>query len=501
MATAADYLQLSQTQVTSGYKLRTRVVDQVILVATNVAPNYRLSVQVDSQLDGVFIDPQSFNLAPNESIEIQITFSTQILETYPAGTLTDLINFTVSAEAIIVPEIPTPPPAPELPPAPRQITAKVEVYPNSYTFTEYNETKDFTAKLFIDDVVINDARFSWEFIENLADAFTQRNGSAKATKRGLNRGTLQARVIYPANLPNNTVGLAAVATNIPLLATEPNTGTLNIKIRGLPNNVTGRVQVSGLTSVISQDTVLEGIPVGTYTIVPEAISVNRSKFNPTGGGQIYLGPNGRQEIIITYTEQPIPDENSIVILAVMDAGDNSLPPSSLINTGDRFAVSVQTYRNGEKANLGEVRVTATNTREGSVIATQFENGYAVARFTVDQAGDINIMAMNERTGSTPIGKLISTGISRYSIKLKTAKVALTGQCIPVNAVLLDNGVETNIPVEIYANGAVVQPGPCTNTTQGSEPVLVATGGGTNSVTAFGGSGGGGGSGTSEIFFT
>lgn len=489
MATAADYLQLSQTQVTSGYKLRTRVADQVILVATNVAPNYRLSVQVDSQLDGVVIDPQSFNLGPNESIQIGVTFSTQILETYPAGTLTDLINFTVSAQAIIVPDIPTPPPFPELPPAPKQITAKVEVYPNSYTFTEYNEVKDFAAKLFIDGVVIDDARFNWEFLENLADAFTQTNGSIKATKRGLNRGTLQAKVVYPPNLPADTIGLSAVATNIPLLAAESNTGTLSIKIRGLPNNTTGRVQISGLTSIISQDTVLEAIPVGTYTIIPEVISVNRSKFNPSGGGQIYLSPNTQQEIIITYTEQPIPDENSIVIVAVMDAGQNNLAPSSLINTGDRFAVSVQTYKNGEKANLGEVRVTATNTREGSVIATQFENGYSVAKFTVDQAGDISIMAMNEKTGSTPIGKLVSSGISRYSIKLITSKVALTGQCVAVNAVLLDNGVMTNIPVEIYANGAVVQPGPCTNTIQGGEIPVVASGG----VPAGGGYGG-----TSEI---
>ena len=95
MAKAADYLQLSQTQLVVPYKLRSRAVGGVSLTATNISTNYTLSADISSDLEGVTITPSSIKLAPNGAVTITVTLDSAQLEVYPAGVLSKSLKFLI----------------------------------------------------------------------------------------------------------------------------------------------------------------------------------------------------------------------------------------------------------------------------------------------------------------------------------------------------------------------------------------------------------------------
>ena len=112
MANAADYLRLDTTQLLNTYKLRTRNITPSSFVATNIAPNYRLSVTIIPTLDSVLVTPSAFTLEPNTSITVTVAYNTAELELLSAGTLIGALDMSVSAIATIIPETPAAP-APE----------------------------------------------------------------------------------------------------------------------------------------------------------------------------------------------------------------------------------------------------------------------------------------------------------------------------------------------------------------------------------------------------
>lgn len=120
MANAADYLQLSQTQIVVPYKLRTRSISGATFTATNIASNYTLTAEVSSNLEGAVVTPSTIRLGPNESIQLTVTFQTAPLETRPVGVINSSLSFVVNASPVFIP-IPPPPPPPPPPPAPPSV--------------------------------------------------------------------------------------------------------------------------------------------------------------------------------------------------------------------------------------------------------------------------------------------------------------------------------------------------------------------------------------------
>ncbi len=117
MANAADFLQLSQTQLVVPYKLRSRSISGINVTATNIATNYSLTADISTNLEGASVSPSRIELAPNQSTVLTVTFQTAPLETYPVGVLTNSLNFVVNAVPVVIP-VPPPPPPPPPPPAP-----------------------------------------------------------------------------------------------------------------------------------------------------------------------------------------------------------------------------------------------------------------------------------------------------------------------------------------------------------------------------------------------
>jgi hypothetical protein len=456
MANAADYLRLDTSQLLNTYKLRTRNIEARRFVATNVAPNYVLSVTVTTTLSAITLTPSSFTLQPNASAIVTVEYDSTELELLSAGTLEGAINLSVSAAPIVVPEIPTPPSLPPIPEAPRQIISRVQLTPSNFTFTEVNETNQYTAVLLVDDAPVA-ATFEWSLENNLSQAFSiSDSGVVRVLKDNINTATVSAKVLTPRQYASTT-GLAIAAANIPILIREggppvPTTGNLRVVVDGL-RNIGANVSISGLNQTITETTTFSNIPAGTYTVTPNVVSLGGTNYNPSGGGEIYVSAGTTQEIRITYIKQLPPDVNSIQIMSVTNAKGAKLTETSVLNVGNTLVVTAQTYRNGVPTALGPIKFNVNGTVEGVIEVAPNTSGEATARFKISQPGLINISAINDIAGSVT-GRVGSIRASNYSIRITSPNNIIAGQCTAVTAVVLQDGVETSIPVEIDINSLV-----------------------------------------------
>ncbi len=503
MANAADYLRLDTTQLLATYKLRTRSISARSFVATNTTPNYTLSVTITSTLDSVILTPAVFTLEPNASTTVTVEYDTVELELLSAGTLQGALNMSVSAVPIVIPEIPTSPAQPPLPEAPRQIISRIQITPSSFTFSEVGETNQYTAILYVGDVA-TPATFAFSLENNRADAFKidSVTGVVKALKPSVNKALVSARVVTPTQYAN-TRGLANVSANIPVIvevgAEQPpvTTGNLTVIIKGPSRSTGANVTISGINQTITKTTTFNNIPTGTYTVTPNVVTEGNENYNPSGGGEIYVGPGTNTETRIIYLKQAPPNNYSIQILRLLDERGNDIPAGRTLRTGKRFTVVAQTYQNGTPAGLGSIRFTANGTTEGVQEIQSNILGEATAVFTVAEPGTITVSAINSTAGSVT-GTISSIRTSQYSIRITSPSSLITGQCSPVTAVVLQNGIETNIPVELELSGiagrissdpcGVTQPAP-----SGGDGRIIDTGinAGNSTVDGFGGATGGG----------
>lgn len=456
MANAADYLLLDTTQLLTTYKLRTRSVEARRFVAKNIAPNYVLSVNITPTISGITLTPPVFSLQPNEVVTVTVEYDTAELETLSPGTLSGALTMAVSAVPVVIPEIPTPPAAPSLPNAPRQIISRIQITPTNFTLSEIGETTQFNAILYVDDVP-TPATFRWSLSNDLAGAFSISDvGVARALTTGVNKATVEATVITPTQY-SGTTGLGIVASNVPVITPiggdpVPTTGNLRIIVNGISSNIGANVTISGLNQSITGTTTLNNIPVGTYTITPNVVTAGGVNYNPIGGGPVYVSPGQNTEIVIEYIKQSPPDTNSIQIAELYNANGDILSQGASVNVGERITVIARTYKNGTLANIGDVQFTANNTQEGvQVISSSRLTGEHKATFTVTEAGTVNITAFNKAGGSVT-GQINALRASAYTIRINAPGQLIVGQCSSVTAVVLRDGVETNIPVEIDVTG-------------------------------------------------
>lgn len=468
MANAADYLLLDTTQLVNNYKLRTRSILANTFIAKNIAPTYTLTVNITTNLSSVTVTPSAFILRPDEVVTVTVEYDTTELEILPAGALDGALNIAVSADPIVVPQLPTAPPPPPLPSAPKEIISRIEITPSNFTLSEIGETKQYSAVLYVDDVIISNATFSWKLDDNLAEAFTISDaGVVRALKPAINKALVVATCTSPVKYAGTT-GLANTAANIPIIintnvtaAPPETTGNLTVIIRGTPSSIGGNVSVSGISQTITKTTTFNNIQAGTYTITPNVVSVGNENYNPRGGGQIYVGPGEFREIAVDYELQPIPDNNTIGITQIIGPNGQLSDGSSLF-VGDRFTVITQTYRNGLPADLGITQINATNTTQGVQMADRGTTpGKTSAVFTVSEPGTITISALGAG-GKSVTGTLQAINKANYTIKILRPKTILQNQCTAVTAVVLKDGIETNIPVsiEVTNNMGLVSDTPC-----------------------------------------
>lgn len=454
MANAADYLLLDTTQLITTYKLRTRSIDARRFVATNIAPNYVLSVNITPTISGVNVTPSAFRLRPNEVATVTVEYDTAILETLPPGTLEGALNMTVSAEAIVIPQPPVSPAPPPLPDAPRQIISRIQLIPTAITLTTVGETTQFTPILYVDDVAVP-ATFRWNLTNDLANAFSiSDDGIVKSLINGINVANVEAIVVTPAQY-EGTTGIATVASNVAVVSpqggpTIPITGNLRVVIGGMTGGVGANVSISGINQSITETTTFSQIPAGVYTVTPNVVNIGGLNYNPTGGGTVYVAPGRLTEVTINYTRQSPPDQNSIQIVKLIGRGGD-LRQGQFVNTNEQITVIARTYRNGAVANIGDVQFTATNTREGVQSVQANASGEYSANFTVLEPGVVTITAFNQLGGSVT-GQIGAFPQSVYTIRLSAPSSLIAGQCTPVTAVVLKDGVETNIPVQIDIGG-------------------------------------------------
>lgn len=504
MANAADYLRLDTTQLLTTYKLRTRSIDTRTFVATNIASNYTLTVSITPNLEFVTVTPSAFTLSPNASQIVSVTYDTTQLEVLQAGTLEGALSMTVSAAPIVIPAIPTPPTAPPLPEAPVQIVSRIQITPTNFTLSQIGETNQFTAILYVGDVP-TPATFAWSLENDLAGAFVldSTSGVIKAMKNGVNKATVKARLLTPVEYIG-TEGLAIIGTNIPVIVPVggdpvPTTGNLTVIVNGMSRNIGANVTISGINQSITDTTTFNNIPAGNYTITPNVVTSGNVNYNPTGGGEIYVAPGQNAEVVIQYTKQLPPDQNTIQIVDLLDSVGNILQQGATVNVGDRITVIANTYRNGKTSNLGDVQFTMNNTQEGVQTVQGKASGVYRATFTVTQPGVVNVTAYNQLGGSVT-GQVNSRIVSQYTIKLNTPGQLILGQCSPITAVVLQDGVETNIPVQIDISGpGIISNDPCgvtqpVPTLRGGGGRIIDTGinAGSSTVDGFGGATSGGG---------
>lgn len=458
MANAADYLLLDTTQLLTTYKLRTRSVEARRFVARNIAPNYVLSVNITPTISGITLTPSAFSLQPNETATVTVEYDTAELEVLPPGTLSGALTMAVSAVPIVIPEIPSLPSAPSLPEAPRQVVSRIQITPTNFTLSEVGETTQFNAVLYVDDVP-TPATFRWSLENNRADAFVidENTGIVKALTSGITKTTVKATLLTPTKYLG-TEGLAIAAANIPVIIPVggepvPTTGNLTVVVNGMSRNIGANITISGINQSITETTTFNNIPAGNYTVTPNVVTVGGVNYNPTGGGEIVVAAGQNTEIAIQYTKQLPPDVNTIQIVDLLDARGNLLKQGESVNVGTRITVVAKTYRNGLSANIGDVQFTVNNTQEGVQTVQAVSGGEYRATFTVTEPGVLNVTAYNQLGGSVT-GQINSRRVSQYSIKINAPGQLILGQYAPVTAVVLQDGVETNIPVELEIAGGI-----------------------------------------------
>jgi len=506
MANAADYLIITQngaplTQIVSSYKLRSRATNVITFTATNAAPNYTLTVTALPEVDGVYIDPPTFTLLPNQTTILEVSFDTSYLETLSAGTVEGLIDFTVSATPTVIPEIPQPPAPPQLPEAPRQIISRVQIVPSSVVFSVLDEVRQLQAVLYVDDVPVTDnVRFSWKMEENLGDGFSvSENGIVQALRPGVFSGIVSATVTNPTQY-SNTKGLSSVAANIPVLVrdnplnpTIPN-AVININVQGLPARTPANITITGRDEVIVKTTTLDRLIPGNYTVTPNIVTIGSDIYTATGGGAVNIQDGETKNFNINYELQPVViDDTELVILDILGTkGD--LQNRARAFVGERISVIAETRKGGVPTNIGTISFTASKTSSGTqnILPT---NGRAQAIFTIVEDGviDISVKAANK----TVAVKINAVNRSRYQIRTNVPPQILPGQCVAIRATVVDtitNIVLENIPVTISVDGATISDTPCgTVEIIEQQPILFGGGsGGANTIIDTGTPGVGGG---------
>jgi len=500
MANAADYLIITKngeqiTQVVSSYKLRSRATNVITFRATNAAPNYTLTVTALPEVDGVYVDPPTFNLAPNQSILIEVSFDTSYLETLSSGIVEGLIDFTVSATPTVIPQIPQAPVPPPLPEAPRQIVSRVQIVPSSYIFSVLGAPRQFQAVLYVDDVPVTDnVRFSWEMEENVGQGFSvNENGVIRALRPGIFTGIVSATVIHPVQY-SNTKGLSTVTSNIPELvsvdeatagiAAAPTTGTINVNVSGLPTNAPANITITGRNNPIIQTTSLDNLPPGNYTVTPNVVTIGGEEYIAVGGGVVNLQAGETKNFDIKYELQPtVIDDTQLVIIDILGPkGTLRGNQAGRAFFGETISVIAETRKAGVPTNLGTISFTASKTTTGTQNISP-TNGRAQAIFRIVGEGVINITVT--AANKTVTEQITAVNRSRYQIRTNAPTQILPGQCTAITATVVDtvtNTVLENIAVAISVTGATVSDTPCGTVEVVEQQAVV-----------FGGGGGGGGS--------
>lgn len=458
MANAADYLLLDTTQLVNTYKLRTRSIESRRFVAKNIAPNYILSAVLSSNLDGITLSPSAFILQPDESITVTVEYRTDALEVYPPGTIEGSFDIAVAATPVVIPQIPISPPAPELPDAPQQVISRIQILPTNFTLSEVGEVNKFDAILYVDDIP-TPATFQWSLENDSNNSFSidVNNGVVKALRNGVAKATVKAKLLTPTQYIG-TEGLSIVAVNIPVVVPVggepvPTTGNLTVIINGMRSTIGADVSISGINQSITGTTTFNNIPAGNYTVTPNVVTSGGVNYNPTGGGQVNVTPGQNVEIVITYAKQILPSVNSIQITNVVDSSGNNIQPGQSVKTGERIVVVANTYRNGVITNIGDVQFTMNNTQEGVQLLQGRTDGIYKATFTVTQPGQLNVTAFNQSAGSVT-GQINATQATSYTIKITSPSTLIVGQSSPLTAVVLQDGVETDIPVEVEIGNGI-----------------------------------------------
>jgi len=287
--------------------------------------------------------------------------------------------------------------------------------------------------------------------------------------------TVKCRLLTPTQYIG-TEGLAIIAANIPQIIPVggdpiPTTGNLTVVINGITRIIGANVTISGLNQSITKTTTFNNIAAGNYTVTPIVVTVGGVNYNPTGGGEIYVAPGQNAEIVIEYTKQSPPDANSIQIVQLYDTNGNILQQGTNVNVGERITVIANTYKNGNPANIGDVQFTVNNSQEGVQMIQGKSSGLYRATFTITEPGAINVTAFNQLGGSVT-GQISAIRVSNYTIRINAPSTLIVGQCSPVSAYVLQDGVETNIPIQLDLSGlGIISNNPC-----GTEPpTLTPTG--------------------------
>lgn len=473
MADAADYLILTQnsqpfTQVASTYKLRTRSTNVVSFTATNIAPNYTLSTIIEPNVDGVIVTPNSFTLTSGSSTQINVSFDTNILETYSPGLLEGLLTATVTAVPTIFPETPQAPAPPNLPTVPTNIVSRIEITPSTFTFTSLNETKQLQAILYVDGVPVqNGVVFGWEMRENLGDAFEVSTiGTVTSLKRGIYTGTVAAKIISPSEYIG-TVGLASVGANIPVITpqdpTNPQpavtTGTITVNVSGLPVNVAANVSVTGVNTPLTTTTTLSNLAPGNYTVTPNVVTIGGESYIPNGGGATNIQAGESKQVTVTYELQAPIDVNSISLLELRGPKGDLIQESRAF-VGETITVIAQTYKNGTPTTIGPIQFNVSGTTLGTQTITPVNApGRAEAVFNVIQGGTLNVSV--SCAGKTATTTITAIDRGQYTIRFNAPQQIYAGQCTAVTAMVYDGDTPLpNIPVTITADGGVLSDTPC-----------------------------------------
>lgn len=220
MATAADYLVLSTTQIVTDYKLRTRAVQTATFSAINASVDQILTAIITDAPVGITVNPSQVVLQPKESSTFTITYDTNYLETLGAGNILNTLNFIVTATPVPIPPVPpaptpvpiAPTPAPTPGPTPTVSTITVSIVPNPSTFTLLNQTRQFLATLTVDDTIIP-ATFVWSLYDNNGFSIDSTSGNVTTNANGQYATTIVATVNTPIEYKGRSAS-ASITANI-----------------------------------------------------------------------------------------------------------------------------------------------------------------------------------------------------------------------------------------------------------------------------------------------
>lgn len=445
MPTAADYLQLSTTQISTNYQLRSATVTgNNIFTMRNVAQNYILFVDITSNRDGINVLPSStIRLEPNASERITVSFNTNVLNTLPAGILTGLLNFDVRSE--VIPIILPPPSAPPVivpPPTPPVITARVDMTPGAYRFDQENVPHEFIARLLLNNIP-NDATFRWA---SDGDNFTiTDSGIVKAKSiNGNYTATVTATVLTPVAYAG-TQGVSTVSTQQVITGQTGPTGPTSVATTGqISITVGGDITTGGNIAVTPAGggnpinvttTQMLTVTPGTYNISANTIIINGTSYTPSiVATPITVNANQTTSRTITYTKV-IPTSYGIQFYNT---------PS--ISRGQPFTINARTfiYSDIDKSvQLSGTDVTISPMTGVTQGATSTGTGTISKTFTINTGGTYTITARATNAGevTTTITIADASPVPVYTIEVFGTGTITVGQCGEITGRLLKDGVE------------------------------------------------------------